>query len=163
MQAALGSKECEEELIVSNAHTISSMNNEWIQSVRASGRFHDYKWNKRLRVQVTTLDKLCECYGEPRFCKIDVEGFEFEVIKGLSHPIPFISFEFTPEFIDPAIKSIKRLSAIGKYEFNYAVGESMAWVLAMWLGPEEMCGTLLSLTNKSIFGDVYARVSEDSV
>ncbi|MCK4784435.1 MAG: FkbM family methyltransferase [Desulfobacteraceae bacterium] len=34
---------------------------------------------------------------EPAFCKIDVEGDEFDVLQGLSRPIKAISFEFVSE------------------------------------------------------------------
>ena len=35
-------------------------------------------------------------FGKPAFCKIDVEGYEYKVIKGLSEPLNTVSFEFTP-------------------------------------------------------------------
>ena len=35
--------------------------------------------------------------GSGTFVKIDVEGFEYEVLKGLSTPVPYLSFEFVPE------------------------------------------------------------------
>lgn len=160
IQKALGEKEGEGELKLSNSHTISSMSKEWIDSVKASGRFSAFKWNKTVIVSVTTLDKLIEEYGQPVFCKIDVEGFEFQVLKGLSQPIRIISFEFTPEFIDSAINSIEYLSSIGVVLFNYSVGESMRLSLSKWVKPEEICEILLSLPDKTIFGDVYAKFIE---
>jgi hypothetical protein len=30
----------------------------------------------------------------PYYCKIDVEGWEYEVLLGFSHAIPLMSFEF---------------------------------------------------------------------
>jgi FkbM family methyltransferase len=156
VQKALGVREGEGELLLSDAHTISSMSKEWVNSVKASGRFSAYRWEKTVRVPVTTLDRLIEEYGKPVFCKIDVEGFEFQVLSGLSQQIKAISFEFTPEFIDSAINSIRHLSTLGKVQFNYAIDESMCLALSKWVGPEEICKILLSLQDKTIFGDVYA-------
>lgn len=160
VQKALGEKEGEGKLMLSNDHTISSMSKEWKNSVITSGRFSAYRWDKTIIVPVTTLDKLIEEYGKPIFCKIDVEGFELQVLKGLSQPIRIISFEFTPEFIDSAIKSIKYLSSIGMVQFNYSVGESMRLALLKWVKPEEICEILLSLPDKTIFGDVYVKFIE---
>jgi FkbM family methyltransferase len=50
-----------------------------------------------IRVPVTTLDQAIDRFGVPRFCKIDVEGFELEVLKGLSRPIPYVTIEYHHE------------------------------------------------------------------
>ena len=71
--------------ICSSANTLSTFSENW-----KKGRFSQYQWNKTIDVEVTTLDRLIEIYGFPKYCKIDVEGFEFEVIRGLSKPIPFL-------------------------------------------------------------------------
>lgn len=159
VQKALGDKESEGEFFLSNAHTISSMSKEWINSVKASGRFSAYQWQKNVKIPVTTLEKIIEEYGKPAFCKIDVKGFEFQVLKGLSQPIKTISFEFTPEFIDSVINSIKYLHTIGMFKFNYSVGESMCLSLPKWVEPEKICQILLSLLDKTIFGDIYAKIT----
>ena len=163
VQKALGDKEGEAEFFLSNAHKISSMSNEWINSVKASGRFSNGQWQKSVIVPVTTLEKVIEEYGKPTFCKIDVEGFEFQVLKGLSQPIKTISFEFTPEFIESTISTVKYLSTIGRFQFNYSVGESMSLSLSKWVEPDEICKILLSLPDKSIFGDIYAKNSNCSI
>ena len=41
--------------------------------------------------------------------KIDVEGFEAEVLKGLSQPIKALSLEFLPAAIDVAIEAVDLL------------------------------------------------------
>ena len=155
VKKALGDKEGQAEMMLSNAHKISSLSKGWIDSVKASGRLSDYRWDSRVIVPVTTLDRLIEEYGQPVFCKIDVEGFEFEVLKGLSKPIKAISLEFNPEFLDPAINSIKRLSSMGMLWFNYSVGESMRLGLAKWVKAEELCNILTTLPDKTIAGDIY--------
>lgn len=154
---ALGEKSGEAELMVSNAHILSSLSEEWIDSVKSSGRFSDKKWDKTVTVQLITLDELIEKYGKPVFCKIDVEGYEYNVLKGLSQPIKTISFEFTPEFIESVIQSIKYLTSLGEVRFNYSIGESMRLALVKYVKPKEMCNILLSLPDKTTFGDVYAK------
>jgi len=164
IQKALGEKEGEGELFLcpSSAHTLSSMSREWINSVKSSGRFRHHTWNGTMAVPITTLDKLIEEIGKPSFCKIDVEGFEFQVLKGLSQPIRTLSFEFTPEFIDPAIHSVEHLSKIGFVKFNYSVGLSMRLALLTWVTDDEICKILSNLPVKTIAGDVYARAKRTS-
>jgi FkbM family methyltransferase len=51
-------------------------------------------WVAQTEVEVTTLDHLIGRFGAPDFCKIDVEGLELEVLRGLSRPVPALSFEY---------------------------------------------------------------------
>jgi len=161
---ALGSEEGKGNLIISNSHTVSSMSEEWIDCVKNSDMFFTstsaFQWHKNVTVPITTLDKLIEKYGNPVLCKIDVEGFEYEVIKGLSWPIKMISFEFTPtpRLINLAIESIEHLSTIGDVQFNYSFGETMVFALSEWVNAEKICDILLSIPYKTAFsGDIYAR------
>jgi FkbM family methyltransferase len=68
----------ERELFISDANTLSSMSPEWIEAVRASGRFRDYRWDKTHTVETTTLDALIAEHGTPAFIKVDVEGLSTE-------------------------------------------------------------------------------------
>src|SRR5262249_21196337 len=77
--------------------TIASMSEEFINRTQASGRFADYQWTGSFEVQVTTLDELIARFGLPQFVKIDVEGFEPDVVSGLSQPVKALSFEFAAE------------------------------------------------------------------
>lgn len=73
---------------------ISTMSPRWVKQSRYAGLF---KWNKTVSIETVTLDSLIDSYGLPQFCKIDVEGFERQVLSGLTHCIPFVSFEFRVE------------------------------------------------------------------
>ena len=55
---------------------------------------------------VTTLDQLIDRFGIPAICKIDVEGYEFEVLKGLFAANCHVSFEYIPATIALAIACI---------------------------------------------------------
>ena len=88
-----------------------------------TGRFAESQWDKKITVNITTLDELINKFGEPNYIKIDVEGFEHEVILGLTKKSGIISFEFTSEFIEDAHKSVDYLISLGYSDFNYSIGE----------------------------------------
>jgi FkbM family methyltransferase len=91
---------------ISDSSTISSFSREWINAVKEE-RFKEYNWDKVVETEMTTLDKLIQEYGVPVFIKIDVEGYELEVLKGLNSPVDVISFEYTtPEQTMKAIDCI---------------------------------------------------------
>jgi hypothetical protein len=145
-------------MLVSQARSISSLSKEWVNAVKSSGRFAAYSWDETLMVPVTTLDSLIQDFGLPCFCKIDVEGFEAEVLAGLSKPIEALSFEFTPELTKTTVGCVAHLAAIGAYEFNFDVNESMQLQLTSWVGPQEIIKELTAITDYRLFGDVYARL-----
>jgi len=161
---ALGESEGEAEMMVSNANTVSSLSREWIESVKDSGRFSDeYSWDKKQIVPLTTLDRLIEQYGTPSFVKIDVEGFEYQVIKGLSQPVTTLSLEFTPEFIESTFTCIEHLQRLGDIRLNYVLDESMHLALDKWVAPHEIVRILSHFRgDNTLFGDVYVNFPDYS-
>jgi FkbM family methyltransferase len=158
IQKGLGEKQEDKEMYISNSNTISSFSKEWIESVQESGRFSEVNWNKRNIIEMTTLDNLINELGIPKFIKIDVEGYELEVLKGLSKNVPMLSIEYTvPEQIDKTIQCIKYLASInGNIKCNYSVEEYMAFEMDKWVSATEM----INIVNSSKFimtgfGDIY--------
>jgi len=146
------------EFFIDHSHTLSSMSKEWIAAVRHSGRFSNHTWDDKVTVETTTLDLLIKEYGQPNFCKIDVEGFEWEVIQGLSQPVNMLSLEFVPEFIDPVLDCVRYLSQLGPAEFNYSLADSMSFALPSWAKADDMIDLLQTLPRESQpQGDVYVR------
>ena len=98
------------------------------------------------KIPVITIDKLIEEKGIHVFIKIDVEGFELEVLKGLFVPIKMISFEYAvPEQTNHAIACIKRLCSINpEIKSNYSVSDSMIYSMEKWLIADEMIRYLSS-------------------
>lgn len=156
--AALGGECGHGQLFVCDKLTLNSLSLQWVLAVRASGRFTQHQWIAREPVKVTTLDALIDAYGTPAFCKIDVEGFESEVLRGLSRAIPALSFEFTPEIITNAFACIDHLQDLGSYEYNYAMLNEVSFRLPKWIDESAMKTILRSLPKNGPTGDVYARL-----
>lgn len=82
------------------------------------------------QVKVNTLDYFIQEYGFPKYIKIDVEGFEEEVIKGLKDPVPILSFESNlPDFYEETIRILDRLNTISKanYFYNIAIDNTFIY------------------------------------
>jgi len=103
--------------------------------------------NKSARtVEVITLDALIEQYGQPKLCKVDVEGFEVEVFRGLSRPIPVVYFEMHRNELERARQVIAHLGSIGTIESaNVTSGLNEAWLFERWLPPGEFVARLDSI------------------
>jgi FkbM family methyltransferase len=149
------------EMFISDDPTTNSFSSDWVDKVSAK-RFKGREWKKKQKMKMTSLDELIKDYGIPAFCKIDVEGFELDVLKGLSQTIKTISFEYTvPEEIVLVTQCIDKLLALNpSYKFNYSVGETMALHLGSFLSAEEF----KEITTQEAFiqsscGDIYATVS----
>ncbi len=138
--------------------TLSTLSPEWIQTVRQDRDFAANTWDAAVEVEATTLDLLIDRYGEPEFCKIDVEGAESRVLKGLSRPLRSLSFEYIAGAIGPALESVDRLDKLGPYEFNWVPGEGNPFQSAGWLNPRRMKARLRVLAEGRGSGDVYARL-----
>lgn len=144
-------------LICPTSNAISTFSKEWTNE----GRFFDagYVWNQTIIVEMTTLDELIKSYGLPQFCKIDVENFEYNVLKGLSQPIPYVSFEFAIEFFKNTEKCLERLVELGYNSFNFALGEKTELFLKKWTSKEELLSILKlnSVNIDKMWGDIYAK------
>jgi FkbM family methyltransferase len=75
-------------------------------------------WSNPIKIESVTLDYLIENYGLPDLIKIDVEGYEFEVIKGLTKMANDICFEWHEEEHENLYKIIDYLQEIGYNKFG---------------------------------------------
>lgn len=120
---------CEEE------SGLSTMSSRW----KDEGRFSaDHAWTGSFTVPTTTLDLLIAEFGCPRYCKIDVEGYEHVVLKGLSQPIEHISFEYHGELLEEARQCLESLTKLGSYRFNCTVDGEMKLHFETFVGAEDL-------------------------
>jgi FkbM family methyltransferase len=159
LPAAVGAGNGIQDMFVSGSSTISSMSPGWIEAVKKSDRFPGVSWDKKIRVDVITVDELVKRFGRPAFIKIDVEGFEEEVIRGIVSPVKALSFEFTPEYADTAIRSIRHLGGLGPVELNFSPGETMSFISPQkWFPVEAMVEEIGRLRkDRGMNGDIYVR------
>jgi FkbM family methyltransferase len=156
---AVGSEPGEAELHVSPENpTMSTLSATFITQIREHYPEQDIRWDRKETVTVSTLNDIIRRYGEPDFVKIDVEGFEPQVLQGLSRPVRALSFEFLPAAKEGALECIDRLESLASYEYNYSVGEKMRLELDSWVAGAAMRARVEAMRPGQRSGDIYARL-----
>jgi FkbM family methyltransferase len=156
-QVAVGREEGRIELKLNLPNpTVATASDDFIKAAVGAPGWEAQRWTRTVEVPMTTLDALIARHGLPRFAKIDVEGFEDEVIAGLSHPLPALSLEFTTIQREVALTAITRLAGIAPYVFNAALGESQRLVHDRPLDSAAIIRWLERLPVEANSGDIYA-------
>lgn len=142
--------------------SIASMSAAWRTAVvTGNPGFQGVRWSREVTVPVITLDALIAQYGEPAFCKIDVEGYEPEVLAGLSGPLPALSFEFVAGSLDGARCCLTRLQTLAEYRFNVVLGEQRRFLWPEWQSAAAVDHWLVAGADSHPSGDIYARRAPD--
>jgi FkbM family methyltransferase len=147
-------------LVCEREPTVSTLSAGWAdRMLRERHAFARTHWDRSIDVAVITLDALIQQFGEPAFCKIDTEGYDLEVLKGLSQPLRALSFEYVPPALDLVLECMRRLAQLGDYVYNWSPGESMQLKWPEWLDAGSLAAYLEEYPQQGDPGDVYARIA----
>lgn len=132
----------------------NTLSQKWVDLLRNDGeRFgRRLEFGRQQEIQTISLETLMTRYGVPFFIKIDVEGHEARVLRGLRRPIPYVSFEVNlPEFRDEGQECVELLGALDSGgRFNYATDCRLGFSLPKWVSKSEFFPILLECREPSI-------------
>ena len=132
----------------------NSLSREWVETLRQDKeRFGEtLKFSQKRMVETVTLEQLIEAYGVPFFIKIDVEGYEVNVLRGLRRRIPFVSFELNlPEFLPEGLECLELLENLASDGcFNFAGDCAKGLAMERWTRKAEFADVLRDCDQESI-------------
>lgn len=133
--------------------TLSTASDFW----KTKSRFNDRKFRKPIQVNTVTLDLLIKAFGKPNFIKIDVEGFETEVLKGLSEKVGGLCFEWVEEDLESLMASVNLLITLGYQKFYISDTEEYTFRPTAYYSVEDLIEQTKSLdpSRKDAWGMLY--------
>jgi len=149
---AVGPKDELKNLNIANHIEVATFSNEFIDYFKNDS----LKWSEIEEVEVKKLDTLIKDYGIPAFCKIDVEGYELDILSHLSHEIPIIEFEFTGGFISNTNKIIELLDKGNTY-YNFNLNENPKFELKKWVDAKEIITIINDLPINRLHGNIFVK------
>ena len=132
----------------------NTLSRKWAETLKDDDkRFgHALGFGQSRQVETVTIEQLIIAHGSPFFIKIDVEGHELSVLRGMRRPVPYLSFEVNlPEFRREGLECIQVLASLAPDgKFNYSADCRRGLVLDRWIEKEEISAVLDSSADGSV-------------
>lgn len=136
---------------------VNTLSQKWADTLKENKERHTYEhcgldFVQRKTVETTTLEDLIAAHGYPLFIKIDVEGYEVNVIRGLRRAVPYLSFEVNlPEFRPEGLQCVALLGELAADgQFNYAVDCERGLAMEQWVSSSEFAKILGNYSESTI-------------
>lgn len=94
---------------------LSTLNKDWLTSDTMPYNGKPYR---TVQVATITVDDLVVLYGTPDLIKIDVEGAEWSVFRGMTQKYGTLTFEWTDVTIPEHVEQLKYLAELGYTDFS---------------------------------------------
>lgn len=124
---------------------LNTLSQKWVDTLKADKERFDrtldpLEFAGKRSVETTTIERLAAEYGRPFYVKIDVEGHELSVLKGLRSHVPFLSYEVNlPEFRQEGLECLEVLKGLSpEGECNYATDVGSGLALQRWVPAQEL-------------------------
>jgi FkbM family methyltransferase len=131
---------------------MNTLSPKWAETLaKDPARFgRTFEFGEKREVETVTLEQMILTYGRPFYIKIDVEGYELNVLRGLQTLVPYLSFEVNlPDFRREGEQCIARLGKMAANAlFNCAVGNRL--MFREWMSDDD-------------FAKAFAEIKEPSV
>jgi FkbM family methyltransferase len=165
IQAAAGARNGLAVLNISDEWDLtSSLSEDWMEAIQKKDWRYRGNWRRQTVVPLLTLDALIEHFGVPYFIKIDVEGFEEQVLSGLSIQPRLLSFEFHNAFISASLRCLDLDVFARGSTFNLVSNSTWGYPARfdseIWLQKEELRRRLLNFSDGDNQGDIFVKVPE---
>lgn len=119
---ALSAEEGEAKLHFQGTASTASLREDW-----------PYEADEERIIKVSTLESMINKYGRPNMIKIDVEGFELEVVRGLKTVVPLIVFEIHKRETELGNKVLEQIISLGGFKgIKATTGDHSEWLIETW-------------------------------
>lgn len=152
VNCGVGAKDEIKDLRLANHSEVATFSQSFIDYFRNE----NLKWKQKEAVQIKKLDTLINNFGLPNYCKIDVEGYEYEILSELSYQIPIIEFEFTAAFVLETVACIELLNK-STTVYNFNLHERPKFELKHWVNAPEMITILKKLPVDRLHGNIFVK------
>jgi FkbM family methyltransferase len=161
LQAALGAAPGEVSLHLGEGgmDNVSTVSEDYIREASKLPGLAVAGWSRTVAVKQETLEDLIGRFGVPDFCKIDVEGYELDVLKGLRRALPLLQYEYQCWATEKAMECAEYLTTLGMTRFNITLGSNRleaAALLPEWMGTSGLANALRKAEGEQLIGDVFA-------
>ncbi len=137
--------------------TLSSLSGkDWENRLNENSKLN-INFDSSYEIKVSTLDNMISKYGLPSFIKIDVEGHESEVLKGLSQKVKYLSFEFLNFNNAELLECLKKCESLGYTKFNWSYQEEFKFRLDNWSPQSKVLEGIGKMDRKVFSGDIYVK------